>query len=329
MVGFSGGADSLALVVALARLGGRGPRVLAVHVDHGLRPGSAAEARRAGGIAGSLGVAFEVRTLEPALASRHPGVGIEEAARRERYRALAQVAAVVADPPALVVTAHHQDDQAETVLLHLLRGAGVHGAAAMAERRDLLVPWWSAPRETGSGTPPTVTTPLRLWRPLLGERRSTLAAYRAAVAPGTEPVDDDSNRDQRLGRNAIRLGVLPVLERRWPGAVGALSRYAALAAEDDALLDTLAETAIPPDAADNGLRLADLRCLSPALARRVLRRWLTEQTGGAELPAERVDAVLSLVRSGRGGWRLEIGGNWSVAGAGGAVRVDGPPTFGQ
>ncbi|HLL50879.1 MAG TPA: tRNA lysidine(34) synthetase TilS, partial [Thermomicrobiales bacterium] len=132
VVGFSGGRDSLALAGAL-RWATRslGIDVVLVHVDHQLRSSSKEEAERAAALANALEMDFRgvVVAVSPAVA--HPGVGIEEAARRERYRILFEAAAD--HGAAAVATAHHREDQAETVLLHLLRGGGVHGAAGMAE----------------------------------------------------------------------------------------------------------------------------------------------------------------------------------------------------
>src|SRR5215211_2344568 len=122
--------------------------------------------------------------------------------------------------------AHHQEDQAETVLLHLLRGGGVHGAAGMAERSPMPFP---RPEPPGDISHQNVDNEPWLWRPLLSEPRDVIEAYVAKL--GLVPVEDPSNDDTTLRRNVMRLEVLPVLEAHFPGAAAALARYADLAAE--------------------------------------------------------------------------------------------------
>src|SRR5262249_20892404 len=233
-VGFSGGADSLALAAVLARLAPvAAVRVWLVHVDHGLRPDSAGEAEACGRLARELGLPVVSVGLWSELLERHGGVGIEEAARRERYVALARAAEI--NRSAMIATAHHRDDQAETVLLHLLRGAGLHGASGMAELSRIAVPWWETrPRRE----PPAID----LWRPFLDESRGVVRAY--ARETGLTPVEDPSNDEPRFRRNRIRHEVMPLLEHVSPGAEAALARYARIAREEDALLDALADQAL-------------------------------------------------------------------------------------
>jgi tRNA(Ile)-lysidine synthase len=146
---------------------------------------------------------------------------------------------------------------------------------------------------------------------LLNEPREVIEAYVAKL--GLAPIEDPSNDDPSLRRNALRHEVLPVLEVHFPGAEVALARYATLAAEDDRALEAIALRLLG-EGVDPGGRLvtAPLRSQTPAIQRRVIRRWLAESTGASMLSAERTDAVLQLAQSGRGGTALEIGEGWTV-----------------
>ena len=218
---FSGGPDSSALLVLAVR---SGCSVTAIHVDHGLRATSAAEADHAEQIATRIGVAFERVTV-----TVEPGSNLEARARAARSAAL----------PADVLTGHTADDQAETVVINLLRGAGANGLAAM---------------QPG----PT--------KPLLGLRRTETAALCAAV--GLDPVIDPSNADSRFLRNRVRSEVLPLLSRiAERDIVPLLVRTATVLRDDDRLLEGLANGLDPTDAP--AVTGAD-----PALARRALRRWI-------------------------------------------------------
>lgn len=347
IVGFSGGADSLALAAALGAVGPRlGLTPLLAHVDHGLRDGSRNEQEAARRLAGGLGLPFVGLRADGDVGARHPGVGLEEAARRERYRllaaasraagtaAVADVASKVAGDAAtvaaehaseaasdeasgvargIVALAHHASDQAETVLLHLLRGAGPSGAIGMAERSERAVPWWA----DGPAEP---AVPIVVWRPFLGEARRVVRAYAAALA--LAPVEDPSNRDTTLRRNALRHEGLPMLERISPGATEALARYGRLVNEEDEALETLAARARVRGAAPaGGLRLAALSAEPTAIRRRVVRRWLWEQTGMRGATADRTEAVLGLIGPGDGGRRVEVGEGWTVRDRGGVLRV--------
>jgi tRNA(Ile)-lysidine synthase len=227
-VGFSGGLDSVVLLDVMSSLA-RGTRPLAaIHVHHGLSPNADAWAAfcRAFCEARRIPLAIEHVHVE-----RNAPDGLESAARRARY------AVYGARPEPFVALAHHLDDQAETVLLQLLRGAGLKGVAAMPEARPL------------AGTPTT------LFRPLLSVPRSALAAH--AAAAGLQWVEDESNAQSKFDRNFLRHDVLPLLDARFPGWREASNRLARHAASADALLDELAridgvprepEEALPIDA---------------------------------------------------------------------------------
>lgn len=216
--------------------------VTAHHVDHGLRPGSGGEARRAGAIAERLGAAFVLHTVDVGM-----GPNLEARARAARRQVL----------PPDAMTGHTADDQAETVLLRLLRGSGGDGLAAM---------------EPG-------------WRhPILGLRRSETEALCAEL--GIEPVHDESNRLGDVWRNRVRHELLPLAAQIADrDLVPILVRTADLLRADGAFLDELAA----------GIDATDARALTtvhPVLARRAVRRWLTE--AGYPPDAAGVERVLGV-----------------------------------
>jgi tRNA(Ile)-lysidine synthase len=252
-VAYSGGADSTALLATLAELRPRWHlRLRAMHVDHALVAGSAGRARQARATARHLGVPCTV-LRRPVRAVR--GESIEARARTTRYAALR--AGLEADEWLLL--AHHADDQLESVLLQLLRGAGPAGLAASPER---------AGREL---------------RPLLPLRR---AALRAALGQaGIAWTEDPSNADTRFDRNFLRHEVLPALLARWPGAPAAVARSARLAAEASQLLSAQAGALLDRACDGEALRASALRALAPPARRNLLRHWL--QARGLPLPDER------------------------------------------
>jgi tRNA(Ile)-lysidine synthase len=247
---YSGGADSSALLCALAALRGReGFRLRALHVNHQLYPHAAEWARTACALAQRLRVPCEVLEVR---VPRPRGSSLEAQARRVRYRALSQNLG----SDELLLTAHHQDDQVETLLLALLRGAGVRGLAAMSAMSRL--------------------EGVHLLRPLLPVARAQLEHY--LRRRGITWSEDPSNQDQRFDRNYLRHAVLPALRARWPAVAATVSRSAAHLAEARELLDQLAQGSLR-DARDGGaLRVSVLRRLDPARRRNALRRWLVERT---------------------------------------------------
>lgn len=199
VIAFSGGPDSLALLLAASRLARRFSfAVHAAHLDHRLDPGSSARAAAAGVLAEKLGVPFICRRIDrPAP----PKESREAFARRERYLFLEAVAREAG--AARVMTAHHADDQAETVLLRLLFGSGLEGLGGIAARRPL----------SADGA-------IELLRPLLGLRRAELRA--AVVEAGLDPIDDPTNDDLKVPRNRVRHAVLPRLAAEAEGERDAL-----------------------------------------------------------------------------------------------------------
>lgn len=240
----SGGADSLALLVLAVA---HGLHVTAIHVDHGLRPDSAREADLVARCAHHVGAAFESRSV-----TVEAGPNLEARARHARYAAL----------PPDVLTGHTADDRVETMIINLLRGAGLSGLTGMAE----------------SGGPSG-----RVGHPLLHLRRHETVAVCAEL--GWTPFEDPSNADTTLLRNRIRLDLLPrLVEASGRDLVDVLSRQADLLADDDDLLDQLSAALDPTDA----------RALAAAptpLARRAIRRWLTVDHPPDAATVERVLAV--------------------------------------
>lgn len=259
VVGVSGGPDSVALWRALLDYAPqRNLRVHAAHVDHQLRPDSAADAAFVVQLAAAWAAPVCVETVT--LPGNRPG-GVEAAARGLRYAALARVAGQVG--AASVAVAHTADDQAETVLMNLIRGTGLTGLRGMRP----VSPW-----PLGGTRAPQPA--LRLVRPFLAVDRAQVLAYLSAR--GIAARDDVSNRDPRFLRNRVRHEALPVLEELNPRVRAALLHLADSAAEDAALLDELADRAWPElvnvRAEGVALDLAVWARTAPAVQQRVLRR---------------------------------------------------------
>ncbi|WP_386065458.1 tRNA lysidine(34) synthetase TilS [Tahibacter sp. UC22_41] len=249
-VGYSGGLDSGVLLHALAALPEARARGLSViHVDHGLQDYSADWAQHCQQTAAAL--QLPLRVVRVAVA-RTGGDGLEAAARAARMAAFGQHLA----PGSLLALAHHADDQTETVLLKLLRGAGPEGLRGMRPLRRL-----------GAN---------RLWRPLLALPRAALQRYASAHA--LQWIDDPSNLDTRHARNFLRNDVLPLLRTRWPRldtAVGHSARWLAATAEQldgDAAIALAQIQGVDPATLDAAGWLA----LSDALRPLTVRRWLRD-----------------------------------------------------
>lgn len=271
VVACSGGADSSAALVAVARM--RRP-VIAAHFDHRLRGETEAEADVAAvrGIADRLGV--------PVVVGQGSGdASSEDAARSERYAWLA--AATVDAGAEYCVTGHTMDDQAETVLFRLTRGTGLAGAAGMAQLAG-----WPVPTPTSRG--------LHLVRPLLGTERRQVEAYIAALGIG--PRMDATNRDPVFSRNRLRQRVLPELRALNPAVTRALAGFADRARADDDALDGWAATILDASDITNAraaLPRATLRDLPNAVTARVIRG--AARCLGARLDSAHVEAVQQAV----------------------------------
>ena len=267
----SGGPDSLALLVLAVAAG---CRATAVHVDHGQRPGSAAEADLVAEVAGRLGAGFRAERVDVA-----PGPNLEARLRDARRAVL----------PPDALTGHTADDRAETVLLHLLRGAGPTGAIGIGR----------SPR-----------------RPILDLRRADTIALCAAL--GLAPVDDPSNRDPRFRRNRVRHELLPLLAdigARDP--VPVLVRQADLFASVDAALAAQAALLDPASA-------ASLAAAEPAVAGTAVRAWLRSAGvgGGYVVDGDAVSRVLAVARGET--IATEVAGGWRVARSKGRLAVSPP-----
>jgi tRNA(Ile)-lysidine synthase len=269
----SGGADSLALLV-LAVEAGCG--ATAVHVDHGLRAESADEAMVVQRAAARFGAEFRSARVDVA-----PGPNLEARARAARYEVL----------PDDVLTGHTADDQAETVLLNLMRGAGLDGLAGMRPAR----------------------------RPLRRLRRAETRAL--CVTLGLEPVADPSNDDPGFRRNRVRHELLPLLDDiAGRDVVPILARTAEVVRQEVDLAEAEASAVDPTDA--KGLRVAH-----PAVARRAVRRWLRDAgPGGGERHPPDAAAVERVLAVARGeAVACEVAGGWEVRRArGGRLRLSGP-----
>jgi tRNA(Ile)-lysidine synthase len=277
-VGLSGGLDSVVLLDLVASLRtARDLQLDALHVHHGLSPAADDWAEHAVRVARRYGLECRVERVD---CGAHRRLGVEGAARAARYAAYARSGTDV------VALAHHRDDQAETLLVQLLRGAGVAGLAGMPEARRLR-----------AGGPLVV-------RPLLGVRRAALLAH--ARAQGLEWVEDESNADLRRTRSLVRHRVLPALAALRPGVVDALARSAGHAAEAAEIADALAGIDAAACLREERLAVAPLLALPPARARNVLRWHLAARAGSAvggaaldellrQLASRRPDATIRVV----------------------------------
>ena len=279
LVALSGGADSTALLHALKQLG---HRLCACHVNHGLRGEEAdADARHAAAFAESLGVPLVERRADVKSFARERKLSLETAAREVRYALLAEAAAKLhADR---IATGHTADDQAETVLLNLLRGAGPSGLAGIPPVRGNII------------------------RPLLGLARAEVLEYCAAAGLGYR--EDKSNLDRRFTRNRIRHDIMPALREIQPNLTAVLSRLAEIMRAENEYLDALAAPwgRLPVCRAQVTLPLATLASLPLALQRRLLRAALARVKGDArDLELERIDALIELVEQGRTGAMIEL-----------------------
>ena len=248
-VGFSGGRDSVALLHALAALrADTGIRPRALHVHHGLSLYADHWVAFAENFCKALAVPLAV---ERVTVARDLGSGIEAAARVARYHVFA------ASGADLILLAHHQDDQAETLLFNLLRGTGVHGAAAMPRLRRLA-------RPTGDE--------LLLGRPWLEVSRVDIDAY--STACGLDNIEDESNLDQTFSRNHLRHEILPRLTERYPKASSTLGAAARRFGDAAVLLDALAEIDLAAVAAGDRLDWSALSRLDEARQKNLLYHWL-------------------------------------------------------
>ena len=264
-VAYSGGADSTALLLAASQ---RWPGCLtALHVHHGLQAAADTFEQHARAVCDGLAVPLKVAHVKAAHAA---GESPEDAARRARYVALAEMA--FKSQAACVLLGQHADDQAETVLLALSRGAGLPGLAAMGERFERHGALFGRPL---LGVPAQA---LREWLQLSGHRY----------------VDDPTNVEERYTRNRIRARLLPAWDAAFPGFREAIARTARHAAQAQTLLDDLAQ--IDLDAVGTPPRIAALQLLTRERQANALRRWLRVRAGVAASEAQML-ALLSQIEA--------------------------------
>lgn len=262
-IAYSGGLDSRVLLDLCYAERATLPPIHVIHIHHGLSPNADSWAEHCAQVCHGYGLDFHCIRVNLQIGQ---GESLEEVARSARYQAFQSLMS----EQDILFTAHHQDDQAETVLLQLFRGAGLKGLSAMPEVKLL-----------GKGYHA---------RPLLNYTRRELEVY--AKENHLQWIDDESNANTSLTRNFIRLSVMPLLRERWPNVAASLSRSAANCAEAQVLLEEIAEEKMPlmVGSKTGTLSLAKLLQMSPAWQRLIIRCWLAKQ--GLAMPD--MDAMQSI-----------------------------------
>lgn len=282
-VAFSGGADSTALLHALWRLRGRlTPDIQAMHVDHGLHADSAHWRSRCEKFCLARGIPLHYRRIS---VPRRSGLSIEAEARQQRYAAAERLLG----PREMLLTAHHADDQAETLLLNLMRGSGPDGLAGMPRVRPL-----------GQGL---------LARPLLDFSGASLRDY--LQSEGVDWIEDSSNLDESYDRNFVRAKLIPLLEQRWPGARRNLATSARFCREASEFIGAAAQRAIEPCMPIHPV--LELACLPEGDPRRhgdgstklMVRQWL-RLNQAPPLPARRLEELLRQVAGADAGQQVAV-----------------------
>jgi tRNA(Ile)-lysidine synthase len=263
VVALSGGPDSAALLRATAALGEsfRALPLRAVHIDHGLQSVAADFRAACSRLCEQLRVPLRIIAVPVA---RDAGLSIEAAARDARYAALA----AQLQPGECLLTAHHREDQAETLLLQALRGAGVKGMSAMPACRRFALGWHV--------------------RPLLEVAHSELARVGAQLPAG---LFDPMNQDLRFDRVYLRTAVWPLIEKRWPGAATTLTRAARHMAEAQQLLESAACVDVGRLRDGDALSIPGLRALPPLQRVNAVRLWLSQEGREAPASARLVEAL--------------------------------------
>jgi tRNA(Ile)-lysidine synthase len=265
IIAYSGGVDSHVLLHLAAATT---IKFSVIHINHGLSANADAWQQHCQQVCDDLGVPLLIETVSV----EHDHGSLESAARQARYQCLAQH---VTTETHVLLTAHHQDDQAETLLMRLLRGSGVHGWAGMRSARSF-----------AAG---------KLLRPLLAVSRQQLLDY--ANTAGLQWIEDESNVDTVHDRNYLRHQVMPLLEQRWPGAASRLALAAADAHEAAGLLDGLASADLGKCRnTDGGIEIGRLSEFERPQQALVVRLWLREH--GFPMPSRnKLDEILVLAQS--------------------------------
>ena len=305
----SGGGDSLALLYALRHLRRDFDlRLRGAHLNHKLRGGASdADAAFVEDTFRRLAIPCELHSTDVAAYRREHGLSIEDAARRARYRFLADAAARYnADA---VAVAHTADDQAETLLMHIIRGSGLAGLRGMQPLERLAI----------------AGADLTLFRPLLGVSRAQTYAYCAAL--GLQPRHDETNLSVERARNRIRLELLPLMEHINPAARDALLRLASNAGEDGAYIQGQADVVwreVARQADSDGVVALDARALArqhPAIQGRILRRAVHAAQGSAEGVARSHILAMRQMLTGPAGKTLPLPGGVLFAAGYGEARI--------
>ena len=276
-LGLSGGVDSVALLSILLELAPALRFSLrAVHVHHGISPNAARWAEFCAQLCRKFDVPFQLETVDIAP---YRGLGLEGAARRARYEAFSRLEAD------FLALGQHRDDQAETLLLQLLRGAGLRGLAGMPRSRVL------------------AGARIQLLRPLLKVSRAEIESY--ARDHGLTWVEDESNADIARRRNFLRHEVFPLLERQFPAARATMARAAAHLAEAGEMLDKMACSDLERAEGGTAVEISYLRLLGEARAKNVLRH-LCEARGIPRLGAARLGELLRQLQEARADARVSL-----------------------
>ncbi|NNK31699.1 MAG: tRNA lysidine(34) synthetase TilS [Xanthomonadales bacterium] len=277
-VGFSGGADSTALLQALHECRDELPAALhAIHFHHGLQESASDWPEHCAAFCQERDIPFQVESLEIETGG---GTSLEEESRNARYRVVGRLLG----HDEMYLTAHHAEDQAETLFLNLLRGSGVEGLAGIPALRNLEHGWVA--------------------RPLLDQRRADLEAF--LEQRDIEWLSDPSNEDTRFDRNYLRQELFPVLERRWPGLVSRLSRTARNARVTANAMSVFIESQ-SGDLIHDRLKmpLHKLLELEPEMQALILRQWLRRHEVPV-LPEARLKEFLAQLSSGQIASKAEV-----------------------
>jgi tRNA(Ile)-lysidine synthase len=280
VVGLSGGSDSVALTFVLRDLAAHGgfEVVGLAHFNHRLRPSASRDEQFCRELAARQNIPFASESADVAAHAAEQRLSLEDGARRLRYEFLGRAAASLG--AGIVAVGHTQDDQAETFLMKLMRGASLTGLAGVYPRKGLVV------------------------RPLLDVSRAELRTYLGSL--GETWVEDETNGNTANPRNRIRHHVLPQLNATLGGSTGPnLARAAATAREDTEWLDEVADGSfselVVTDADELAIDLAGFALLPRPVARRVLVRALRKMAGCREVRLEHVEAALAVAAGETGG----------------------------
>jgi tRNA(Ile)-lysidine synthase len=321
VVAVSGGADSVALLDILSRFEEEPLRLVVAHLNHGLRgDDSDGDEEFVSQLAARYGFPFESQRADVAWVSRSQKISLEDAGRRVRYRFLSEVAQ--AHQAASIALAHHRDDQAETVLIRLLRGAGGAGLSAMGSSSQGSASKGSGTFSLKGACPPTLCPPT-LKRPLLRISRAEIERYLKGV--GLSYRTDASNEDTRILRNSVRHELIPFLARYNPKISERLAATAETLASDQELLEGMTDVAyarvLSPGATGPVLSVEKLADEPRGLRLRLYRRALAELRGDLQrIALAHLEAIDRLIISERPNSRLKLPGECFVSRSYGSLR---------